>query len=1001
LSSGPANLAKPRLIAAIRFNVPIVRDKGRKYMNGLAGRALLFQCHRRYASIVHQRLAEPEMRALRPSASRLFLFAKNHGRHFLRWCAFALLFPCLVSPAQSTGKAGTLALARYTHQVWNTSSGLPQDTVRQFLQTRDGYLWMATDGGLVRFDGTDFTIFDRHNTPQMQSDLVNGLLEDQAGNLWIGTSNGLVEYSARGESPFTRFAMQQGLPSDSVSSLFRNAAGQICAETAAGNACQTSMGFAVLPDGSRVDPSSEQPKVTSSDGAIWSASSAGLRRIKDGETTEVAMPDGFAGSDILTLFVDREGDLWVGSENAGAAILRQPPFASIGKKDGLAADHVRSLLQDADGDLWFGTSAGLTRLHQGVYSTIAVAQGLASNEIIALASSHPGGPQDTGGNDSGLWIGTPDGLSHLEHGRISTLTASDGLPDDDIRSLLESRDHSLWIGTTHGLAHLTPGKIDKIQTVSTADGLPSNVIGSLLEDADGSLWIGTRAGLAHLQNGQIHRYTEGLASTIITALGTDSSGTLWIGTSGGGLYELKTERLLRAQTPAGDDFPETIYSVLEDGQGQVWMSSSNGIYRIADAQLHALAENPGTATAPLIIRYDVSDGLRINDCSSGGHPEAIRATGSSGGGQLLFATDKGVSVVGPADLALRPPPPVALESVLIDDTAAGKNDVASRYIPAGHERLAFHYAGLSFAAPSKVRYRYRLEHFDRTWIDAGTRRTAYYTNIPPGRYRFRVLASTDGVTWSVSAAEIGLVIAPHYYQTWWFYTLLALLVALIGWQLYLYRVRQVELRFNAVLGERGRIAREIHDTLAQDIVAISVQLDLVARLMTLSVDKAREQLIATRDLVRKSLAEARSSIWDLRSQSSASGDLPARMREVTRQVVGDSPLKLNMEITGSYRPVPREIEDELLRIAQEAVTNAVRHGDPQTIDVSLSYHSSGVDLRVHDDGRGFTVSGESSGPPGHYGIRGMYERAEKSGAKLTVESTPGAGTTVLAKARIH
>jgi signal transduction histidine kinase/ligand-binding sensor domain-containing protein len=933
--------------------------------------------------MARQLIAESEMLALLPLTSRLFLFAKNRARQ-CAWRGVLALLPFFAVCAQSASTPSAALLSRYTRQVWNTSSGLPQDTVRQFLQTREGYLWMATDGGLVRFDGIDFTIYDRRNTPQIQSDLINALLEDQVGNLWIATSNGLLHLTS---GRFTRYTTQQGLPSDSVSAVYRDQSGKICATTSGGRACLMSNGFVAVP-GSELSgaeksgPPNQLPRATSADGTIWSATPEGLSRLSNGQTSLVPMPEGFTGSDILTLYADREGGLWIGSENAGAAILRQLPFATIGRKDGLAADQVRSLLQDARGDLWFGTSAGLTRLHQGVYSTMAVAQGLASDEIIALAGS----------SSDDLWAGTPDGLSHIEGGRITTLTASDGLPDDDIRSLLEARDHSLWIGTTHGLANLRPGKVNSIQTFTTADGLPSNVIGSLLEDSDGSLWIGTRNGLAHLQNGRISSYTDGLKSPIITALGKDSRGALWVGTGGSGLYEWANPRFLPV-LPGG--LPDTIYSILEDGEGQIWISSPDGIYRIAANELHALAENPKSGAPPVVTRYDVADGLRITDCSSGGHPEAIRASD----GRLLFAAGKGVSIVDPADLNLHPAaPPVVLESILIDDATAESS--SSLHVAAGHERFAFHYAGLSFATPSKVRYRYQLEPFDRTWIDAGSRRTAYYTNIPPGRYRFHVLASTDGVTWSQSAAEVALVIAPHYYQTWWFYSLVALLIALLGWQLYLYRLRQVELRFDAVLAERGRIAREIHDTLAQDIVAISVQLDLVARLMTLSVDKAKAQLVTTRDLVRKSLAEARSSIWDLRSQPTTGGDLPTRIRDVTRQVAGDSPLKLNLLITGTYRPSSRDLEDELLRIAQEAVTNAVRHAGAQTIDVSLSYHADGVDLCVHDDGRGFTVSDARSGPPGHYGLRGMYERAERAHATLTVESAPGAGTTVLARAQI-
>ena len=946
-----------------------------------------------------------------------------------------------LAQVSETARNQTAALfERHTFQVWNTSTGLPQDTVRQFLETRDGYMWLATDGGAVRFDGFDFVTFDRRNTPEMHSDLVNALLEDAAGALWVATSNGLVKMEG---NHFIRYTTAEGLPADAVLSLRQEQKGCVCVETSSGAACLVGSRFRAAAGnpsdgGGRLTANQQQTdaktsrKVATPDGTVWSVVDTGIAATKGGRSVPVALPDGFSGSDILALSVDHEGNVWVGSENAGAAILRMPAFTTLGKNDGLAGDQVRSAFEDVayarpDGwsdagsakrqrDLWFGTSNGLTRWHDGVFTTVgarAGGQGLASDEIIALSGTNAGD----------LWVGTPDGLSHIQGSRITTLTASDGLPDDNIRSLLEAHDGSLWIGTTHGLAHLvqTGGAITpaNIHTYTLADGLASNVIGALLEDADGSVWAGTRGGLSHVQAGRITNYAAGLpvsgaspesgpesgpgsgpgaGPAIITALGKDAGGALWVGTAGGGLYEWANGQMLPARAA---NLPATIYSVLDDGHGQLWLSSEDGIYRMRASDLHTLAEHGSSSAQPVVTRYDVADGLRINDCGSGGHPEAI----GTADGRLFFATSKGVSLVNAAERALRVvAPPVVLETITVDDEDAPENGAGILEVAAGHERLAFHYAGLHFAAPSKVRYRYQLEHFDRQWIDAGTRRTAYYTNIPPGRYRFRVQASLTSGEWSERAGEISLVIAPHYYQTWWFDTLIGVLLVLTAWQLYMYRVRQVELRFNAVLGERGRIAREIHDTLAQDIVAISVQLDLVARLMTMSVEKAREQLVATRELVKKSLAEARSSIWDLRSGSAEGGaeqELPTRLRATLRQMVGDAPVKLNLEITGTYRQTARLLEDELLRIAQEAVTNSVRHAAPKVIDVSLRYHAGGVDLRVHDDGRGFTATGEKAGPAGHYGIRGMHERAERAGARLAIESRPGEGTTVLAQAEIR
>ncbi len=1037
---------------------------------------------------------------------------------------------------------------RDVHQVFNTSSGLPQDTVRQFIQTTDGYLWMATEGGLVRFDGYDFAIYDKRNTPALGSDLINAIFEDKAAHLWISTSSGITERSG---SAFRHYSTHDGLPSDNVWATGQDAAGRIWAATTSGLARLEGGAFQVVsPASGSFGGRLATPFNAAGDGTFWIVSSSAVTRVDShgnvqvlplasspadvalygndlwivtadtllsyserGAASTIPLPstrgmrlqavtvdregtlwlgtntglfsrsihgpasqawrhwtgenglpagsitklfadsagtlsiateagvfryshdqeishpsngdrftpafeqDGFNGTDILTLYRDQEGDLWAGSDSAGAAILRHPAFTTFTRREGLPSDVVRSVStsfphEGKAQELWFGTSAGLSSFSSGAFHTVKSAEGIASDEILALATASA-----TADATQPLWIGTPDGLSYLRGVTSLTLTASDGLPDDSIRSLLLTRSGSLWIGTRHGLAclpHADPAEARAIHTITQANGLASNVIGSLLEDTDGSIWVGTLSGLTHLAardgsqqacsvsaaDAQSFAGKDGLTSPIVTALGTNHRGILWIGTSGGGLFAHENGRIVRIGSPAdyaAGRLPATVYSIVEDAVGSTWLGSSTGVDRIRSSDLAALVHGAATADTIPIAHFDVADGLRIHDLASNGHPEAALTAS----GDLWFATSKGASVVDTHDPSLvLPPPLVALESVTIDDLPALSPGNQALAIPAGLGRLAFHYAGLSMAQPSKVRYRYQLEHFDHNWIEAGTRRTAYYTNIPPGRYTFRVLASFNGGAWSMAAAELRFTIAPHYYQTWWFYTLVVLLLAAIAWQLYLYRLRQVELRFHAVLGERNRIAREIHDTLAQDIVGISVQLELVSRLMARSVDQALLQLQETRALVRKSLADARSSIWDLRSPASGDGDLPSRLRTLARRLVADTKTEtkivLDIHITGTYRSFPDPRENEVLRIAQEAITNATRHAKPKTIRVSLIYHAAGVRLEVQDDGRGFEVPTQKSGPPGHYGIRGMYERADRAHAMLTIRSSPGTGTTVSA-----
>ena len=435
--------------------------------------------------------------------------------------------------------------------------------------------------------------------------------------------------------------------------------------------------------------------------------------------------------------------------------------------------------------------------------------------------------------------------------------------------------------------------------------------------------------------------------------------------------------------------PGTIYGILEDAGGHLWLSSQSGIFRVSLAQLNAYSPSHPIA----VDAYGTADGMNIRECSGSGHPAAWKLAD----GSLWFATLDGVSFIDPAHAAEnRVPPPVVIEKVLVDDQARGLDQELT--IQPGANRLEFQYAGLSFVAPQKVRYRYQLKGFDHGWIEAGSRRAAFYTNLPPGRYRFAVMAANNDGVWNTAGASFALRLLPHFYQTWWFYSALALAGLLLGYLVYRWRVLQVEAQWGAVLAERGRLAREIHDTLAQGFVGISVQLELVARLLATSREAALQQLDQARALVRASLAEARTSIWDLRSESAGAEDLPGRLRQSCNRIASGSPSKVYLQVKGTYRPVTRKTEEELLRIGQEAVANAVRHAEATRIDVQLIYEAARVSLQVADDGRGFEPSPERSGPEGHYGIKGMHERAEEIDAALVLESTPGGGTRISVEA---
>jgi ligand-binding sensor domain-containing protein/signal transduction histidine kinase len=971
------------------------------------------------------------------------------------------------------------ALDHFGHQVWRTDSGLPQNTVHSILQTRDGYLWLGTDGGLVRFNGLDLVTFDSENTPQLPSDTVYDLLQDEAGTLWISTASGLVSYRS---GRFTAYSAARGLPADTVWFTHEDRRHRLWAITSAGPAVFNGQSFVPIAGAEGAGPVNRQalaedahgtlwmggssgvfafdttapaPRVTEhllngveveaveldregnlwigtaeglqryaggtmapiaslaktevtalepdADGAMWVGTSTGLAHVTaegsvahgehlervnrlfrdhqkvlwvatergvfrlEGKQLESFAPGSpMSTNRVLSLYEDREGDLWLGTDAGGLNLLRDQKFTTYTTRDGLSGDFVRCVFQGANGELWVGTDgAGLNRRKATGFQHYSAADGLSSNVILSLA----------GGAGDDVWVGTPDGLNLLHQGRVKRFTSADGLPDDFVRSLYSDRDGTLWIGTRHGLAHLAG---DKFTSFSSLDGLASDFIGAILR-AGPDLWIGTAGGLSRLRDGNFTNYTvkQGLSNNTVTAIAPDAQGALWLGTNGGGLDRLRDGKI---EPLPWKGLPGTIYGVLEDGSGHLWLSAKTGIFRVALAG--------GAVTA-----YGTADGMNIRECSGEGHPAAWKLAD----GSLWFATLDGVSVIDPEHAPENHAPPVVVERILVNDHAL--NPAGDLTLKAGANRLEFQYAGLSFVAPQKVQYRYQLEGFDRGWIEAGTRRAAFYTNLPPGSYRFRVIAANNDGVWSPAGASFGLRLLPHFYQTWWFYSALTLAFLLLGYLIYRWRVLQVEAQWGAVLRERGRIAREIHDTLAQGFVGISVHLELAARLLAGPAEAVREPLDQARALARAGLEEARTSIWNLRSQPSEAEDLPSRLSRSCTRMANGSESKVYLQVKGTYRPVERKIEEELLRIGQEAVTNAVRHAAADRIEVQLIYETARVSLRVEDDGRGFTPS--ANGQPGHYGIRGMRERAGEIDAALVLESTPGEGTRIRVEAPLR
>jgi signal transduction histidine kinase/ligand-binding sensor domain-containing protein len=948
-----------------------------------------------------------------------------------RTAAVVSLALCLViGAARLQALEPATPLANLNRQSWVMENGLPQNTVQALAQTADGYLWLGTEVGLVRFDGTGFVLFDEHSKPALPGSDVQCLLAAKDGSLWVGTSSGLAHYKDGSVSAFTT---ANGLPGNRVSALRTIEDGSgVVADTDGGAFALTNTEKTLTlvdlrllsgPEGdeqqevqiaghglafwtkSEVDvlvsghaqhqwsvgkelPGSRiQVLFADRRGALWIGTNGGLVRYAEGKLDKLPVTDPLASASVLAISEDREGNLWVGTESNGLQILRDQRFQTLTTRDGLPSDNVTTVVQDAVGNLWVGTAGnGVTVLRPGSNQkprTYTVRDGLLSDVILSLAAA-PNGD---------LWVGTADGLSRIGRGAIASFTSADGLPDDFIRSLHADADGSLWIGTRRGVTHWSkPGDLEAglMKTYTTANGLGSNLVGAMARDAHGDLWIATFAGLSRLHAGMLTNFTtvNGLSSNVITAILARANGSLLIGTQDHGWNTWDGNRFV----PITDHNlgRTTIHAILDDGRNHLWFATGTGLARCDCSGMMGPMQGADCAHW---LEFGTADGLRSRETAVNSHPSAWRAQD----GHMWFATPKGLVGVDPAHFPVNEvPPPVVVERFAVDDAEQALH-AADLKVPAGHNHFQFDYAGLSFVAPQKVRYRYKLEGFDHEWTEAGSRRTAYYTNIPPGGYTFRVQAANNDGVWNEDGTALQFQLLPHFYQTVWFYVLLGLVaIGLILLALKL-RLLRAEREFSAVLGERNRIAREIHDTLAQGYVGISVQLEVLSELLRHNkADKASKHLDTVRGYVREGLADARQSIWALRSQDTDEATLPVRMRRLV-ETNGGHGLDAKFGIYGAYRPMPPGTEGEILRIAQEALHNVKKHAGAGSVKVQLEYSRNEIALEIHDDGRGFAAANNGApidSPPGHYGLTGMRERAAAIGGTLEVTSEPGAGTTV-------
>lgn len=754
----------------------------------------------------------------------------------------AALLAILLAPGTARALDPSKQLTQYARSVWEIPQGLPQNTVEDIAQTPDGYLWIGTQEGLARFDGVRFTVFDRGNTPGLGSNLINAMLADRNGRLWIGTSKGLtmlehgrfVTYGKEDglagsyvrrvyEDPqgriwvgteggltrieagrFTSFGTQDGLSDQSIRAIHEDRRGVLWVGTArgglhrlkaqrfevvalgdgAGNAVRA---FHEDADGTlwmatydgdlyrgrdgvftrASSPASLGGGVRSlrrdRDGNLWAATVNGLGRLTaSGSYSMLNAEQGLPSTEARSLHEDAEGNLWVGTNGGGLVRLRDGKITPFGEPEGLSGHLTWTITQTREGDLLIGTDAGLSRLSRGEFKNVTASLGLQKSSVKAVLEDREGA----------VWLGTDgDGLHRILHGTVTTFTTRDGLAGNTVNGLYQDRSGRLWVGSDGGLDLMSGGRLSAVKSVRELGVVAVNL---MHEDRAGRLWLGTEAhGLLVLDNATLRKYSDadGLPSSRVLAIHEDSEGALWFGTLNG-LCRMRDGRIFafNLQGP----LRETILQVLEDRGGTLWLTTNKGLVAVARQALDEFAQGRGPAPQQRI--YGIADGMRASEFN-GGHTSAGIRTAS---GELWLPTIRGVLRVDPERLHPNTvAPPVLIEEMLADTRPLSETNGLE--VSPGPQNWEFRFTALSFSVPERVRFKYRLEGFDNDWIDAGARRAAYYTRLPPGQYTFRVIAANDDGVWNEQGAARSFVLRPYFYQTLWFKLLcIAIGLALLG-----------------------------------------------------------------------------------------------------------------------------------------------------------------------------------------------------------------------------
>lgn len=649
--------------------------------------------------------------------------------------------------------------------TYTVKEGLAGDIVYDLHEDRDGTLWIATAGGLSRFRNGRFKTYT--TADGLGANRVYTIAEGREGDLWFGTFGGGLSHFRKGS--FTNYTTEDGLGANMVLGLAQTRDGSLWIATYGGGLSRLENGtFTTFTTRDGLTDNRLTDLLEDRDGNLWIAAyDGGLNRFRNGEFTSFGEAQGLSDNALMRLYETRDGSVWTGTEKGGLNRLKDAKFTPYTTREGLSNDRTYAIYPDPTGTLWIGTEGGgLNRFVDGTFTSYTTGDGLASDNVVSIF-------RDSRGD---LWIGTfGGGVSRLRDGRFTTFTTADGLSDNIVYAIHEDRSGALWFGTQEvGLTRFADGKFT---VYGSQEGLGAGGVRTILEDRRGTLWFGTNAGgLSRFENGRFTTYTtaDGLAGDIVYALREDREGNLWIGTKGGGLSRLRDGRFATIDAAAGLR-DNTVFQILEDGNDHLWLCGPKGVSRVRTKALLDVADGRARRVHPDV--YGRSDGIRSGQCNGGSQPAGWRTPD----GRVWFPTSRGIVVANADHFEIdRRAPRIHLEQFIADARSMPLGGEVK--LRPGSRKLEFHFTGISLPDPEHVTFRYRLEGFDPEWVEAGTRRVAYYTNLPPGSYRFQVMAGNSDGIWSEAGGALAFELQPFFYQTRWFVSLvaLALLLAALG-----------------------------------------------------------------------------------------------------------------------------------------------------------------------------------------------------------------------------